>query len=66
MMNLPENFVTYDEARKAGFIKMKELKRKRRQNGRHILLLCPGGNFDGGRRSERFSVRFQRAADPCG
>ena len=38
---------------------------KGRQNGRHILLLCPGGNFDGGRRSERFSVRFQRAADPC-
>lgn len=28
MMNLPENFVTYDEARKAGFIKMKELKEK--------------------------------------
>ena len=26
MMNLPENFVTYDEARKAGFIKMTELK----------------------------------------
>lgn len=28
MMNLPENFVTYDEARKAGFMKMKELKEK--------------------------------------
>ena len=28
MMNLPEIFVTYDEARKAGFIKMKELKEK--------------------------------------
>ena len=27
-MRLPENFVTYDEARKAGFMKMKELKEK--------------------------------------
>ena len=33
MMNLPENFVTYDEARKAGFIKMKELKEKGARGG---------------------------------
>ena len=37
MMNLPENFVTYDEARKAGFIKMKELKEK---GARVVGVIC--------------------------
>ncbi len=33
MINLPENFVTYDEARQAGFMKMKELK----ENGARVV-----------------------------
>lgn len=37
MMKLPENFVTYDEARKAGFIKMKELKE---QGTRVVGIFC--------------------------
>ena len=37
MMKLPENFVTYDEARKAGFMKMKELKE---QGARVVGVFC--------------------------
>ena len=58
MMKLPENFVTYDEARKAGFIKMKELKE---QGARVVGIFCSfvPVETDGSGGRERISLRLQ-------
>lgn len=60
MLNLPANFETYAEARKSGFMKMKEIK----DNGGRIvgglLLFCSSGTSDGCRCCRCAFMRFQR------
>ena len=72
MMNLPENFVTYDEARKAGFMKMKELKEKGARTAGifcsfvPVEILMAGGVVNASLcASSDTPLRLSLPADPC-
>lgn len=60
MLNLPANFETYAEARKSGFMKMKEIKDKWRPYRGCLLLFCSSGTSDGCRCCRCAFMRFQR------